>query len=411
MKVLYIALKDTLIRFRDRNALLLMLAAPLVISVIMGAAFGTGGSVTLISDIPFVIVNADDGEFGQDVVDIFKQDELADLFAVQEMDDLSAAQRKVEMDELRGVLYIPPQFSERIASGGDADAVSLELYLDPTANISPSILRAVTAQIASGYSTAVIGSKVVVEAISAEATTLGPKAANLAPVLQEELEAFGASGDAFDRIEMDTYTVGQSEEINLMGFFVPSMAIFFLMFAMFDGTRSILEEEDNWTMQRLMTTPTSNVAILAGKLVGALLTGILQFTILVVVSTVFFNIEWGDPAALVLLMLGTTVAAVSLGALITAFARNTNQAGILGTGVNLVFAILGGNFVQGAELPVWLDAISRLTLNKWALDGFMSLTLGSSTLPDLMPNILMLFGMGIVFFVLALSRFRTRFVR
>ena len=73
MKMWTIARKDTLIRFRDRNGLLLMLAAPLVLAAIVGAAFGGfggGGSNAPLTGIPFVVVNADEGDLGRQMVEI-----------------------------------------------------------------------------------------------------------------------------------------------------------------------------------------------------------------------------------------------------------------------------------------------------------------------------------------------------
>ena len=73
-KIWSIAYKDTLIRFRDRNGILLMLVAPLVLAAIIGAAFGGFGGDTPapISDIPIIIINQDNGDLGQRVVDILR---------------------------------------------------------------------------------------------------------------------------------------------------------------------------------------------------------------------------------------------------------------------------------------------------------------------------------------------------
>lgn len=80
-KIWSIATKDTLIRFRDRNGILLMLVAPLALAAIMGAAFGGfgGDDPAPITDIPIVIVNQDRGDLGQTLVDILESADLAEL--------------------------------------------------------------------------------------------------------------------------------------------------------------------------------------------------------------------------------------------------------------------------------------------------------------------------------------------
>jgi ABC-2 type transport system permease protein len=59
-KLWVIAVKEVWTRFTDRNLLLIMLAAPLVISTIIGLAFGgLGRTISPIRDIPVAVVNHD----------------------------------------------------------------------------------------------------------------------------------------------------------------------------------------------------------------------------------------------------------------------------------------------------------------------------------------------------------------
>jgi ABC-2 type transport system permease protein len=161
-----------------------------------------------------------------------------------------------------------------------------------------------------------------------------------------------------------------------------------------------------------MTTPTSRVAVILGKISGAFLSGILQFVVLVLVSALIFRVDWGsEPVAMGLLVLGTVAAATSLGAFVASFARNNNQANVLGTAITLIFAILGGNFVDYRALPEWLTPLSKATINRWAMEGFVNLTLGGQTLADVALNIGVLFGLAAVFFGLAVVLFNRRFVR
>ncbi|MEK7328115.1 MAG: hypothetical protein AAB217_22965, partial [Chloroflexota bacterium] len=60
-KILTIALKDVTLAFRDRAALILMLAAPFVLTLGLGFVTGrfSGGSNSGLSNIPVVVVNQD----------------------------------------------------------------------------------------------------------------------------------------------------------------------------------------------------------------------------------------------------------------------------------------------------------------------------------------------------------------
>ena len=423
MKSWTIALKDTLIAFRDRNAILLMIVAPLLISLIMGAAFSNlGGNASPISEIPLIIVNADEGDLGENFVEIIASIDVEtaegskSLFTASRMKSKREAISKIELGEARGLIFIPADFTKELETA-EKQALSIEIYTDPSAEISPAIIRGVVQRIVNGFNTVMIGDVVAVDQLlNVLDENPNPEVyanlENLEEIIAAENISFGESEGAHERITVETKTLGTSEEFDYMGYFVPSMSIFFLMFASFEGTRSILDEERDGTLHRLMTSPTSISEILLGKIGGTFLTGILQFTVLVVVSWLLFKVHWSDSLlALVLLTLATVISVTSLGAFMASFARNANQANILGTMLNLVFAVIGGNFLPTTAFPDWLTFISKLTINRWALDGFVSLASWHTTLADIFPNIAVLLGMAMIYFGLATVLFKRRFVK
>ena len=420
MKALTIALKDTLTRFRDIRALLYMLVAPLAIGLIMGAAFGgqNDGSSPVYA-IPLGVVNADQGDLGQTFVEV-----LADiavdtaegrqpLFAVTPYADAGAARAAVERGDIRGAVVLPPGSSAALQDPA-APRARLAVYTDPTARVAPILIRGVVERIALGFQRAALGARLAAAQITAAVQADPALQAALARLPQAIAEAeadFAAGQGPASPIRLRRETVGGGPHFDVLGYFMPSMAIFFLMFAVFGGMRSILDEEKKGTLPRLLTTPTRPAEILAGKIGGTLLTGLLQMAVLVLVSALLFGVHWGDPWGVALLSLATVTAAAGLGALLTALARDDDQAGILGTFVALVFGILGGNFIALQNIPPWLDTLSKATLNRWALDGFTALALEDAPLRGVLPHAGVLFGLGAVFFALALLGFRRRFVR
>lgn len=422
MKMLNIAWKDTLIAFRDRSALLLMLVAPLVIALIMGLAFGGAANDTSpISRIPVVVVNQDDGELGTEFTNVILGIEVdttegeQPLFSVTEADDVETAKSAIETGSARGVIFIPAAFSETLQSQSEETPFAqIQVFTDPAATVSPGIVRGVVDRIATGFSTVVIGNNVAVNQlleIDDLPVAVLQELGNLEEILRDVNAGFSETEAARNRIDIRTSTIGDGEGLNLLNYFVPSMAIFFLMFAVFDGTRSILEEEREGTLHRLMSTPTPTRNIVLGKILGTFMTGILQFIILVLVSGLVFGVDWGkEPLGMTLMVLATVSAATSLGAFVASFARNINQAGVIGSVITLVSAILGGNFIDFRAYPEWLNPISRATINRWALEGFFNLAFVGETLAEVTPNILVLFGMAAVFFTLSVLLFNRRFV-
>ncbi|MAT99954.1 MAG: hypothetical protein CL608_22670 [Anaerolineaceae bacterium] len=420
MKIWTIAWKDTLIRFRDRNALILMILAPLVLSAIIGSAFGgfiSGSDPVPFDAIPVLVINQDEGAQGDQFIEILTSDDLADLLDVAVMTDLAAAREQVQAGDARAAILIPASFSAAV-EGGDDDsseqAISqVQFYADPGATLTPNIVRGVVTQIVNGFNTAAISVDVTVEQLTEAGPTLGPAMANLGTVLNEELES--EIGQNQISISLNDISVGDEEEsgdLNPFAFFAPSMGILFLMFSMVDGTRSILDEQQGGTLDRLVSTPTSHLEILLGKIGGVFLTGALQFVVFVIASSLLFGLDWGSsPLGLALMVFVVVLAFTSLGALVAAFARDANQANIVGSVVTLLFAALGGNFVPAQNFPPFLEQLSKISINRWALDGFSDLTLFGLGLDAVLLEAGVLLGLSVVLVGLALWQFQRRLAR
>lgn len=418
MKAVQIAWKDTLTRFRDWKALVGMLAAPLLISALIGLAFGDlAGGETPIENIPVALVNADEGQLGQIYEEALGSEGLEELLAVEKMADLEAAQQRIEAGELRAVVYIPPGFSASLIPAADAsefefEPVSVQVFTDPAANISPFIVNSIVEQITASLNGGLLAGQVSAAQAVQHAALLGPALANLGPVLAGELTAENFDAEQ-PRLDLALIETGEAAKpFDIYAFFVPGMAVFFLMFSMFDGSRSILLEQTRGTLPRLMTTPTSTSEIILGKMGGTFLSGLLQFSILVLASTLLFGISWGSsPLGVATIVVLTVFAAAGLGALLTTFARNENQASIIASAVSLTFGALGGSFFPSSSLTGVVDIASRMTINRWAMEGFTKLTLGEAGFIEILPEAGILALIGLITFVLALRGFKRRFVK
>lgn len=422
MKALQIAWKDTLTRFRDWKALVGLLAAPLIISALIGLAFGNlgglGGSQAPISDIEVILVNLDDGVLGENYAMVLNSPDLDELLNLREMEDLAAARQEIEDGNARGVIYIPPGFSDAlIAEGppgeaGETAGARVQIFTDPAASVSPFLIQSIVEQITAGANTILLAAELSVEGVLNYQEALGPALAELAPALEAELDPDNFTF-ATEELSLQVIEVGEAQEgFDPFAFFIPGMAVFFLMFSMFDGSRSILLEESRGTLPRLMTTPTGTAQIILGKMGGTFLTGLLQFAVLVIASTLIFGISWGNSIpGLIQVVVLTVFAASGLGALLTAFAKDASQASIVGSAVALVFGALGGSFFPASNLGGVVDIASRLTINRWAMEGLTTLTIEGGGYNDILFPSGVLAAIGLATFVLALFAFQRRFVK
>jgi ABC-2 type transport system permease protein len=193
-------------------------------------------------------------------------------------------------------------------------------------------------------------------------------------------------------------------QFDILAYMAPGMALLFLMYTVSHGGRSILAERSQGTLPRLLVSPTSTAQVLGGKVLGIFLTGVAQVGVLILASSMFFGVKWGDGLGLAVLILAAVFGATGWGMLITALARTPAQVGSIGSAMMLIFGILGGSFINLDQMPPLIPAISKITPNAWGLDGFTTLALGGR-LPNLVEPISALLIMGVVLFGISVILF------
>lgn len=420
--------------FRDPVALIFMFAAPLAISFILGVAFGGDVSQIELPDSTLIIVNQDEGivtadgtvsarygDYYESILVSNPPQELQDLINGKVENDPAKAREQVENGDARATLIIPPDFSQRVLND---EEVSLELYYNPGSEIGVTIIIAVTQSLTSSINNGQVAQQILLgnDQAAIEAMTISilrlindPQSLTASPDVQTmNLLAFYI-GESRSVVVLNEVNVeGEQQEVNILSYIAPSMAILFMTFAMSAGTRIILQEQQNWTMQRILSTPTPRWLYLGGRLWGAFLTGVIQMVLLFVVTPIVGLIAsnntdiWGNNyIGLGLMIMAVVFAGTGLGLVIAAISKNDEQANILSTPILFISAMIGGSFIMVDNIPI-VSQLRYLTLNHWGIDGIFELAVNDASIIDILPHVAALTVMGIVFFGISLYRFNRR---
>ncbi len=414
-----IALKDIRILFSDRNTLLILLAPPIALTLIMGAAFGraSSGGGSPIKGIGVVIVNNDKGtalgpqpiNYGQIVTEALKG--VGDLLAVETLTDEAEARARVRAGKAAAAIIFPADFSQRLnptdpAFGQPEAKIRAELFRDAGSPIAAEIVASVLQAVINGFTNSSVA---IYAAGKANANPLF-LITQAQAIAQEVARRSNTAAPIMVSQTTGAQPAASQNDFNLLGFMAPSMAMFFLNFGMAFGAVTIIEERDNWTLQRLLSTPTRRAVILAGKLGGTYANGILQLSILVVATSFIGPLVganaavWGSNVpALAVMIVAAVAAATGLGTMLAALVRTRQQANTYATGALILIGIASGAFFpssSGAPFGI----LSQLTPNYWAVRGFSSLAQGVD-LAAVLPNIaalllifVVLFGGGLFIF-------------
>ncbi len=188
-----------------------------------------------------------------------------------------------------------------------------------------------------------------------------------------------------------------------------TQAIFFALFTGIFGMNSIYEEKNNWTLQRLIVSPTPRSFVLAGKLLGNIVVVVAQLIVLFTSFTVIASLVEGTPTfiwgtnipLLLLAILGISIFVSGLGVFVVGIAKSSEQVQLFGPMVAVTLGALSGGF--GFELPPQIAGFSPVWQGSQALRYIASGELTKVTLP-----LLILFGTGASLFAIGTYFFKRR---
>lgn len=410
LKLFIIGIKDLKLIFRDRAALIMMLLAPFLLTLGMGLVTGrfSGSSNTGISDIPVIIVNLDQEQLGNALEEVFTGEELAELVEPTISESPEAARKAIDENTAAAAIIIPAGFTRSVipqqgAFDEEPEALQIEVYANPARPTGAGIVKSIVDEFISRIEEGRISGQTSIFQMILSGRITPQQGEQAGMEMAERLEDEPLNETLAIKLNTDT-NEAEAVQFDVLAYLAPGMALMFLMFTVSYGGRSILAEKAQGTLPRLLVSPTVSAQILGGKVFGIYLTGVAQMLILIGGTTLLFQLKWGDPLGVIVLVLAAVFGASGWGMFITALARTPAQVGSVGSAIMLIFGILGGSFISLENMPPVVQMVSKITPNAWALDGFTTLALGG-TLPHLSTPITALLTMGLVLFGIAVILF------
>jgi ABC-2 type transport system permease protein len=366
---LVIAGKELRQRLRDRTAFVLAFVAPTALAAIVSAVFGTGFGPDADFAMSFAVVDLDRSDISKAFTDqVLKSEQLRDQVMTLPVKTEKEARKLVDENKASAAYVIPKGFEKRVSAGGKA---AITVINDVTDAIQGDIATA----IASAYTSQVNASRLAVF------TTIRASGGDLSNV--------AALGAEAAREQMPVQLVDAqlaTREVNGAQYFGPGMAMFFLFFTVGTAARGLLAEKQQGTLPRILAAPSPRWSVIFGKASAAFVLGVVSMTTVFLTMRIFFGVHWGDPIAIAALTVLTVLALLALVAVVQTLAKNEAQAGSYGSIIGAALGLLGGNFFPLFQMPKFVQTVSALTPNGWALRGFTDIAYDGATAADLLPN-------------------------
>lgn len=372
--------------------------------------------------------NGSDDNFGFDGT-------LDDLLDVVLLDDPVAARNGVDSGEYVAAVIIPAGFSNALfpifnfgsESVPDEDG-AVEVYGSRGQAISATIVRAVVEGITNQFAnigsalSALLNTSTNTLAAQLNSTDLNLGAFDLSSLdptvatnlLQSVdasvLEPLGclilpnAGNVKLTQVPLDPIQERSNFGL-IMTLLGSAQAIFVSLFTGIFGMNSIYDERKGGTLQRMIVSPMPRGFVLAGKMLGNVITVAAQLLILLISFTLITSFVEGSPTfiwgtnlpLLILAILAISLFVSGVGVFIVGLARSAEQVQFLGPMVASTLGALGGSF--GFRLP---PEISRFSPVWWGTELLQRIANGEPTVGTpllvLFCIAAVLFGIGSLFF-------------
>ena len=422
MKILDIAFKDLIRSFRSLFAVGMMIVAPLLLIGLIYFAFGGASSET--TEMPHVAVgvgNADvlpadsilDDSLGVTIRSMFFDDSVASWMTAGDYEDEAAARAALDGQEIGVAVIIPEDFTEKVTAG-EMDTQVLVLA-DPTLTVAPQVVENMITAMLDGVTGGGIAIHTVVDRQQANGIEPDPKQI---PTLIERYSEWYADfqralfhhPDQAALVMEAPAAQGESESAmqKMLGLMMAGQMVFFSFFTGAYSMMSILREGEEGTLARLFTTPVDRTVILAGKFLAVFFSVIVQGVVLILASHFAFQVNWGNPLAVVMTLAGQVIAAAGLGVLLISFVETTRQSGFVLGGVLTGLGMLSGLFTANIQMPAAFDMLANFTPQGWVIKSW-KIVLNGQPPADLVLPLIVLLVMGAVMFAVGALRFRRRF--
>jgi ABC-2 type transport system permease protein len=381
VKALAIAATDLRRLVRWRPNLFFLFLLPMMIILLLGAAFG-GSATSRIG-----VAGGDGGPLARRFVAAL---DGRPATRVRKFTTVHSLQEAVAHGDLDAGLVIPRTYDRRVQAGA---SVTIDQFARPDS--AGQQLRATVQSVAAGQSRLIAAAQLVAVRRHigfGAAFARVRQAARATPrvlVLLTDTEGARYTGTS------GRFENGASTEL-----------VLFIFLTSLTGASALIETRRLGIARRILATPTSTGTIIAGQMLARFCVALVQALIIIAGSVVFFGVGWGDPLGTAAVVLAFCLVSTGVAVLLGCLFRNEQQSRSVAFLLGLGLAALGGSMAPLEVFPSTARTIAHVTPHAWANDAFSKLLRHGGNLGSVLPQVGVLLGFAAVALVIATWRLR-----
>lgn len=400
--ILQITGKDLLEFFRNRMELVAFIIMPVFMMVMTGYIFPSENSL---KNISLGVIENDKGNISGSIITVLEKMKLGDknnnVFLLHDFDNLENAREELKKGNLDAILIIPEDFSSAIEKGQQG---VLTLIIDQSNPQISSILTGMMEKIVDG-----LASKVAIEKlVGMMATELptdkpAPPGSTIVPSIPSQPNPQALIKPFIIKIE--GLVPGEQ---NYFQFMAPGIIAMVVVMAVMIGlAASISREKELGTLDGILVAPIPRLCIILGKALSQTTRGLLQGSIVLLLSIFLFGVKiYGSiPLVALLLFLGV-FSFIGLGILISAIAAEQETAMMIMMTLTFPMIFLSGVFFPIEQMPGFMQIISRILPLTYVIEALRKVIILGAGISSLGKELTILITFGIITLAIAVPVFK-----
>jgi len=223
--------------------------------------------------------------------------------------------------------------------------------------------------------------------------------------LENSDEQSSAAGDSNRGMPVAVATrdvVGENKNNPMVSFYAAAIGVMFLLFTASGASGALLDEAESGTLDRVLSSRVTMGNLLAGKLLYSMLLAFLQLVAMFLWAWLVFKVDFiPHIPGFVVMGISTAFAVGAFGMLLASICRTRAQLGPLSTLLILLMSSVGGSMFPRYYMSEAMQRAGLFTINAWAIDGFTKVFWRDEPISNLWPQVLVLLGIGVVFWAVA----------
>ncbi len=395
-----ICIKDLKLFFLDKKSVLITFLLPILLISLFAFAFGGIGSGSSKPKIVKLLVT--DLDNTKESIKMIKSlDSIKGLQIIST--SLEKATNAIRKGKYVGVLIFQNGFQKAIINGKPAP---MELKYDVSREIEIGMLQAVLME---GIMKN-IGQKVIAKSMK---DYLDKEFSGLTKSMKNKIlknVSTNNNTSASSLVNFKTATIVKEKNNNTSFGLIQAVAgtaIMMLLFSIAEIGGGLLEEKEAGTLKRLLYSPIKPRDILFGKMAAALILAILQLLIMFIFAWLAFGLPiFKDVISLLILIFSVAFAVASFGIFLVAIAKSRKQLSGLSSIIILTMSAIGGSMIPLFIMPEIMQKIAVFSVNYWGIQGFYDIFARGLSLVEILPRILVLFGIGLFMSFISVRLFK-----